>query len=695
MADNTNYAPMVRFDNAWVMERAANGSRVAQLLGYDQEGDAMSFSLVHDAGGRFALHDGYLVVADGAANPAHLVRVRAIDGQGGSTEASFTIEVQDVDENEGPPGNAPPAMIMLDGVQVFENAASGTHIGQLRAHDPNGDALTFALLDNADGRFAIQDGRVVVADGARLDFETSQAHRIEVRVSDVHGAYLDAIFTIHVRDVPEQGPPPDNHAPSDIWMEGGVVLENAPNGIVFGQFGASDMDPGDMLNFELVDDADGRFALDQHGMHAALRVIDGSRLDYESASTHAIKVRVSDMHGASRVENFTIQVINVAEDLDSFDIEMHQGSVLENASGGTNVAHFSVTQPHPDPVTYELVDDAGGLFRLQGQALVVADGADIDYEANATHTIKVRATDVHGATTIETFTVKVLDVADEDETPPPSDNEAPTGLRLSDDTVAENTENGTTVGILVGEDEDPDETFTYTLLDNAGGRFALDGDQLVVADGARLDHEASPSHHVTVRVTDSEGASFTETFTLFVEDEVEETVQGTPGNDTIFGGAGSDALSGGLGNDVVTGGAGNDALSGDAGADRLFGGQGRDRISGGLGKDILTGGAGKDFFVFDKWPGPENIDRITDFSVRDDTIELDASTFKGIGKRGVLAKDKFWIGAGAHDSGDRVVYNSDNGKLYFDADGSGHKQAVLIAILKNNLMLSHKDFIIG
>ena len=60
-----------------------------------------------------------------------------------------------------------------------------------------------------------------------------------------------------------------------------------------------------------------------------------------------------------------------------------------------------------------------------------------------------------------------------------------------------------------------------------------------------------------------------------------------------------------------------------------------------------------------------------------------------------MRRTSFWIGAGAHDSGDRVVYNSDNGKLYFDADGSGHKQAVLIAILKNNLMLSHKDFIIG
>ena len=39
---------------------------------------------------------------------------------------------------------------------------------------------------------------------------------------------------------------------------------------------------------------------------------------------------------------------------------------------------------------------------------------------------------------------------------------------------------GTLVGDLVTEDPDIDQTFTYTLTDNAGGRFALDGNQVKV-----------------------------------------------------------------------------------------------------------------------------------------------------------------------------------------------------------------------
>lgn len=39
---------------------------------------------------------------------------------------------------------------------------------------------------------------------------------------------------------------------------------------------------------------------------------------------------------------------------------------------------------------------------------------------------------------------------------------------------------GTLVGDLVTEDPDEDQTFTYTLTDNAGGRFVLDGNQVKV-----------------------------------------------------------------------------------------------------------------------------------------------------------------------------------------------------------------------
>jgi hypothetical protein len=38
-------------------------------------------------------------------------------------------------------------------------------------------------------------------------------------------------------------------------------------------------------------------------------------------------------------------------------------------------------------------------------------------------------------------------------------------------------------------------SFTYTLLNDASGRFALDGDRIVVANGSLLDRQDSTSTH--------------------------------------------------------------------------------------------------------------------------------------------------------------------------------------------------------
>jgi Ca2+-binding RTX toxin-like protein len=162
-----------------------------------------------------------------------------------------------------------------------------------------------------------------------------------------------------------------------------------------------------------------------------------------------------------------------------------------------------------------------------------------------------------------------------------------------------------------------------------------------------------------------------------------------------MGGDGDDVLSGSNGNDSITGGAGDDSLSGGNGNDRLFGGRGKDLLSGDLGKDVLTGGAGKDTFVFATKLAKDNVDQITDFSTKDDTIQLSKSIFKAIGKKGSLAKDAFTIGAKAEDAEDRIIYNAKNGKLFYDVDGTGDKAAVHFATLNKSLSsISNLDFFI-
>ncbi|MBL0373030.1 endo alpha-1,4 polygalactosaminidase [Rhizobium sp. KVB221] len=145
------------------------------------------------------------------------------------------------------------------------------------------------------------------------------------------------------------------------------------------------------------------------------------------------------------------------------------------------------------------------------------------------------------------------------------------------------------------------------------------------------------------------------------------------------------------GNDRIDGRDGNDRLFGGAGDDRLLGGDGNDRLNGGLGKDRLTGGAGADQFVFDTKPGKANIDTIVDFEVGQDSIRLDYKIFAGLDD-GPLPASAFVVATQAVDDDDRIIYNSETGALYYDADGSGSGSRVQFAALAPGLTLTESDF---
>jgi Ca2+-binding RTX toxin-like protein len=165
----------------------------------------------------------------------------------------------------------------------------------------------------------------------------------------------------------------------------------------------------------------------------------------------------------------------------------------------------------------------------------------------------------------------------------------------------------------------------------------------------------------------------------------------------LDGGTGNDRLVGGQGRDRLLGGSDNDVLLGGADADRLDGSAGDDVLHGGLGIDTLNGGGGKDSFVFDTRLDPLNVDRIEDFKVPDDTIVLDHSIFAL--SFGELRASAFRIGTAALDRDDRIIFNSANGSLYYDADGSGAGEMVRFAVVESSfptttLALTNADFVV-
>ena len=234
-----------------------------------------------------------------------------------------------------------------------------------------------------------------------------------------------------------------------------------------------------------------------------------------------------------------------------------------------------------------------------------------------------------------------------------------------------------------------------------------------------------------------------------------DTIYGFAGNDTLNGGLGADLMLGGAGNDIYTvdnigdqvrettspfnttnaGGTdtvrssvnfalgqfvehltltgakaisgtgnalgnrltGNDAanrLSGLAGNDLLNGGAGNDTLNGGPGVDTLSGGAGQDSFVFNAPFG--SADRITDFLAVDDTVSLENGIFSSLATTGPLAAANFRASAEgvAADSNDFILYDTDSGALYYDADGNGAGTAVLFATLTGAPTISNADFIV-
>jgi serralysin len=277
-------------------------------------------------------------------------------------------------------------------------------------------------------------------------------------------------------------------------------------------------------------------------------------------------------------------------------------------------------------------------------------------------------------------------------TPLPAEpNTAPYGIALAATHIDENLAGGAIGALSVSDDTD--HWFSFVVSDE---RFVVSGEPgayvLKLKDRVALDFEAEPTIDVSITATDGGGLSFTEHFTIHVNDLAGVTITGTSGRDTINGertvigqprptqeddiihaGAGNDVVSGLGGNDLIYGGAGDDILYGDAGNDRIIGGLGADRIYGGEGddviviagteaeRDIISGGFGTDTIEV---TGAGNV-TLSKFSAEVASIEVWAGN--GAGVLGTAKSDfldfsglELWSGLAFIDggSGDDAIHGT-------------------------------------
>jgi Ca2+-binding RTX toxin-like protein len=167
-------------------------------------------------------------------------------------------------------------------------------------------------------------------------------------------------------------------------------------------------------------------------------------------------------------------------------------------------------------------------------------------------------------------------------------------------------------------------------------------------------------------------------------------------------------LQGGSFDDVLTGDEYRNMLRGAYGDDTLSGGDGDDYVFGGDGQEILTGGNGNDGFLFGAVAKAENFDEVVDFG-GDDWLAFDNLIFEDLKAEPGSTKqryveivtrnidtDQFQAGEGhvAETADVRLIYDSADGILYYDADGSGAGEAEAIADIGMNHALSAADIFV-
>ncbi|TLU82425.1 MAG: hypothetical protein FDX21_07935 [Chlorobium sp.] len=249
------------------------------------------------------------------------------------------------------------------------------------------------------------------------------------------------------------------------------------------------------------------------GDGTALQIIDTTRHILNLSHTfsdngyYTITVTADDQQSqANSVEtdSFLATVNNVAP------TAVVTGADRLNTGSSYTLSVGSVVDPGPDTRTGYSIDwgDGTTIAFTPADWEVIAKTFTHTFTANSAaetvRTITVNASDEDGVFVMGSKVVTV--------------NRAPNDIYLDNARIAENSLAGTIIGTLYSADDEGWSGHEYQLLDNAGGRFVLVGNQIQVADGAVLDFETATSHTIRVSSTDQGGLSFEKEISINLTD---------------------------------------------------------------------------------------------------------------------------------------------------------------------------------
>ncbi len=504
--DSFNNAPTFNNQTFTLAENSTNNTLIGTLVATDPEGDNLTYSITNNSDPNnngtpaFLLQGNQLLVNDQEdlnyeTNPTLSITVQASDGSG-TNDATITVNLTDVNER--------PIITSSDTVDVPENTKK---VLTVQATDPEGDSLTFSIIEIADAdsfRIDPNTGNLSFKTAPNFENPASEAktntYQVLVEVTDNSPYNLQDMGVLQVISVTVENV---NEVPT-FKDEIFTLPENSTEGTVIGTLVATDPEEA-TLTYSITNNPDPN----NNGTPAfllqddQLLVNDQEDLNYETNPTLSITAQASDGSGT---DDATIGTNDVTITVNLTDVNeapiITSPNTVDVPENTREVLTVQATDPEGDSLTFSIIGGADAdSFQINPHTgnLSFKTAPDFENLASAANTntyqVQVEVIDNGKLTAVQLISVTVTDV-----------NEAPT-FNNQTFTLLENSTNNTLIGTLSAIDPEG-ATLTYSITNNSDPNnngtpaFLLQGNRLLVNDQEDLNYETNPTLSITAQASD-------------------------------------------------------------------------------------------------------------------------------------------------------------------------------------------------
>jgi uncharacterized ubiquitin-like protein YukD len=403
-----------------------------------------------------------------------------------TADFDFIVSLNDINEV--------PSDILISSNSIAENSSVNSIIGQLSAIDQDsGDSFTFSLTaadeNNDNGLFRI-NGNNLETD-SQFNFEERSSYSVRIKVEDSGGLSFEKLVEVKVIDV--------NEAPEIATIISDVTKpEDSDEFILVKDFLSffSDPDEGDLLSLASVStnaSNEVTFRVEGDDIYASVTK------DWFGAGI--ILLIVKDQEGLSKNNSFQL-IITPVNDPPSVSLGAEELLLEKNFVGEEEVSIY-MQQPSNEfwletvtyttnPTTLDFID-----FRIEDQKIIFTAKPD---QLGQISNLEVIADDGQGVNNIGKATISIS----------VEDFTGPSDIKISGNTINENSAAGSIIGELTATVPSDEETFEFILV---SGDNSLDNEYFQIVNGellvnSDLDFETKSSYTINVQVEDSDGNTY-------------------------------------------------------------------------------------------------------------------------------------------------------------------------------------------